>query len=639
MAFMPHKAFSQNRIACDAPIQCNGWLYHVNKIGIGSGWGELYTPRTTLHLHEFNSTNTYLNITNQTTGFPSGNQTLGMFVGMTGNKATISNFQNDNLVLATGTTERLIVTPTGNIGVGISTPQNLVHIHNKVGTIPTLKEEENKSLLATSVYGIQITNLNTGTSSSSGLLIGLLGNGNARIVQQRNYNLSLGVNNTDVITINSSKNVGIGTTTPTAKLHTKGTLRFESLATDTAFQNQKVLITDATGNVSQIPANLIGDNLGNHTASQNIKMNDQWLSNDGDAEGIKVSNHGDVFISGNLGVGVATPLAKVHIASSANNGACMLIGNNPYEGEGLALMDVCNQEHSWIRGEIGHGYQPTTSGWQITGEYNYGGIRFGGNGIRFVAGTPADATPKEVAIITNEGDFRINDGIKQINIGNSYSNAPYYLSSYLGFNAQRNSQGQWLFASDGANNGGSAFINDVAGNLRIVTYKPTQGTTTATLSEAEFLTNTSLLITSTKKIGLRTTYLDANADVQIKGSTYVEDQLGIGICLSANNNPKGYRLAVNGTIGAKDIYIEIDETPWPDYVFEPEHKLMPLSDMERYIHNHKHLPDIPSAKEIKENGLSLAEINALLVKKVEELTLYIIELNKKIEKYETSMIR
>jgi len=87
-------------------------------------------------------------------------------------------------------------------------------------------------------------------------------------------------------------------------------------------------------------------------------------------------------------------------------------------------------------------------------------------------------------------------------------------------------------------------------------------------------------------------------------------------------------------MGAKDIFIEIDETPWPDYVFEEHYELMPLSELEAYITQNKHLPDIPTANEIKQNGLSLAEINAKLVKKIEELTLYIIELNKKIEKYE-----
>ncbi|NSW44550.1 MAG: hypothetical protein HPY79_01800, partial [Bacteroidales bacterium] len=172
-------------------------------------------------------------------------------------------------------------------------------------------------------------------------------------------------------------------------------------------------------------------------------------------------------------------------------------------------------------------------------------------------------------------------------------------------------------------------------NIKLGNYwLSNEGTITATLTESELMANTPLLITSNQKIGIRTTNMNANADLQIKGNTYIEDNLGIGICLTANNNPKGYRFAVNGTMGAKDIFIEVDETPWPDYVFDEHYKLMPLPELETYLTKNKHLPDMPTANNIKENGLSLAEINAQLVKKIEELTLYIIELNKKIEKYE-----
>ncbi|NMC99008.1 MAG: hypothetical protein GYA62_04740, partial [Bacteroidales bacterium] len=340
MAFMPQKISAQYKIKCDSPTTCDGWLYHNNKIGIGTGWGgEAYIPRTTLHLHEFNSVNTFINITNQTTGFPQGSQTLGMFIGMMGNKAMISNFQNDNLVLATGTNERLVVTSTGNTGVGISTPQNVLHLHKSIGTIPQLNGNEGteiKSLTATTAYGLQITNQSTGSAATNGLLVGLAANGSARIVQQGALSLSLGVNNADVVNINSSGNVGIGTTNPTAKLHTNGTIRIENLPNITAYTNEKILLLDAQGNVKQASANLIGDNLGNHTASQNIKLNDKWISNDADNEGIKISNQGDVYISGSLGVGVATPQAKIHIASNNTPDKQVLyVGNNLQQGEGL----------------------------------------------------------------------------------------------------------------------------------------------------------------------------------------------------------------------------------------------------------------------------------------------------------------
>lgn len=97
--------------------------------------------------------------------------------------------------------------------------------------------------------------------------------------------------------------------------------------------------------------------------------------------------------------------------------------------------------------------------------------------------------------------------------------------------------------------------------------------------------------------------------------------VGIG-----TTNPQA-KLAVEGNIVAKEIKVTTNIAA-PDYVFEPNYELLSLTEIERYIKEHKHLPEIPSAKEIREEGLDLAEMNLLLLKKVEELTLYLIEKEK-----------
>ncbi|MGA6119361.1 hypothetical protein [Sphingobacterium anhuiense] len=84
------------------------------------------------------------------------------------------------------------------------------------------------------------------------------------------------------------------------------------------------------------------------------------------------------------------------------------------------------------------------------------------------------------------------------------------------------------------------------------------------------------------------------------------------------------KLAVNGNILATEIKIKTDIAV-PDYVFEPDYKLNTLAEIEGYIKENKHLPEIPSAKQIKEDGLDVAAINLLLLKKIEELTLHMIE--------------
>lgn len=82
------------------------------------------------------------------------------------------------------------------------------------------------------------------------------------------------------------------------------------------------------------------------------------------------------------------------------------------------------------------------------------------------------------------------------------------------------------------------------------------------------------------------------------------------------------RLAVNGTITTKEVVVT--NIGWSDYVFKPTYRLAPLSEIKSYIQAHRHLPDIPSETEVKEKGISLGEIQAKLLAKIEELTLHMI---------------
>ena len=92
-----------------------------------------------------------------------------------------------------------------------------------------------------------------------------------------------------------------------------------------------------------------------------------------------------------------------------------------------------------------------------------------------------------------------------------------------------------------------------------------------------------------------------------------------------------YRLAVNGAIRAHRVKVY---TTWADYVFEEDYKLPTLNEVEKHIKEKGHLKDIPSASQVEKNGIELGEMNKLLLQKVEELTLYILELNKRIQTLE-----
>ena len=92
-------------------------------------------------------------------------------------------------------------------------------------------------------------------------------------------------------------------------------------------------------------------------------------------------------------------------------------------------------------------------------------------------------------------------------------------------------------------------------------------------------------------------------------------------------DPGSYRLAVNGTIRAKEVIVN---TGWADFVFNQNYQLMPLSEVEQRVKADKHLPGIPSAKEIEANGVSVGDMQAKQLQKIEELTLYMIEMNKQL---------
>lgn len=95
------------------------------------------------------------------------------------------------------------------------------------------------------------------------------------------------------------------------------------------------------------------------------------------------------------------------------------------------------------------------------------------------------------------------------------------------------------------------------------------------------------------------------------------------------------KLSVNGNIKAKKLIVS--QSNWPDFVFNNDYNLLPISALEEFIFKNKHLPDIPLENEISKNGLDLGSMQALLLKKIEELTLYLIKQNKKLFEQEQSI--
>lgn len=116
-----------------------------------------------------------------------------------------------------------------------------------------------------------------------------------------------------------------------------------------------------------------------------------------------------------------------------------------------------------------------------------------------------------------------------------------------------------------------------------------------------------------------------NAAATVRMTINSVGNVGIG-----TNQPGSYKLAVEGTIGARKV--KVTQSSWADFVFHQDYQLPSLQEVESFIKKNGRLPEIPSETEVKENGLDIGEMNKKLLQKVEELTLYIIELKKENER-------
>lgn len=106
--------------------------------------------------------------------------------------------------------------------------------------------------------------------------------------------------------------------------------------------------------------------------------------------------------------------------------------------------------------------------------------------------------------------------------------------------------------------------------------------------------------------------------------------------VNTNNTVPGYAFAVAGGIITDEVLI-LNVEDWPDYVFGQDHTLMSLSDLKAYIDQNSHLPEVPSAQDVEENGINVVEMQKVLLKKIEELTLYTVEQQRLIEELQAKI--
>ena len=217
------------------------------------------------------------------------------------------------------------------------------------------------------------------------------------------------------------------------------------------------------------------------------------------------------------------------------------------------------------------------------------------------------------------------DGINVVGaIGVRYNAAKTYLDFHSLYNSGYKSDVAMTISGDG--------------NIGIGTTSPDYNLTVYDESSAIIQVknaNSSSTLQQNTAGGVLNLYTNSGASnvlIRSYGNSYFNGgNVGIG-----TPNPT-YLLSVKGTIGCGEVIVE-NVTGWADFVFEDDYNLMPLQELDSYIQENKHLPEIPTSEEVQENGISVGEMNAKLLQKIEELTLYTIEQQKIIEKQQDDYI-
>ena len=227
-----------------------------------------------------------------------------------------------------------------------------------------------------------------------------------------------------------------------------------------------------------------------------------------------------------------------------------------------------------------------------------------GSSPSLYVGPSSGTMPGNVGIGTADpfDKFQIGEGVESITFGSALNNDAGWFVGYMGMNVKRIRTSQWQASSwvvedDGSNSyGGGVIATDAAGNMFIIPVKKTANLN-YTISDASMFDR--------RMIG-------------IYPGDYDETTGDIGL---------GY-VKVQGNVVCRDL--EVTLTGWWDDVFKPGYKLMSIEELELYIALNGHLPGIPTEEEVVGETMSVQEMNLMLLQKVEELSLYIIDLQNQI---------
>lgn len=370
----------------------------------------------------------------------------------------------------------------------------------------------------------------------------------------------------------------------------------------------------------------------------------QWLGSTTDANAI--------YRSGNVGIGTTTtPESYLHLQGSSNYVTFRIQNTGPGPNYGSSGLNFYNA------GTGSNGYRVWTNQFpapgnglhmESTGTFGSTGVHILGNTIRF--GANMGYSSLQLAKYHFEGKAYMDT----IKIGHSTS--PYQLTNPGVVNILGNSNitGVSYHANDITFQNpypvafGSLGINFSGfGNYSMKATTGTGGSSGLYISNNS-LSNRFICMNSAGFTGVNissspsyslTNAFEVNGSVRIGTSTLgtnaaptdgllVEGNVAVGTACV----PSGYKMAVKGKVICEELKVKLENSNcWADYVFDQHYKLRSLKEVESFVARNKHLPGIPSAKEVESNGVNLGEMDAKLLEKIEELTLYLIEMKKENE--------